>query len=81
MKWQSEESVGRAEATEWARHFHQLESDMDHLLADMFRVPYEKIHAWCNPGRYIPGRDLAEAGLAELIELRPLEMMRKKRRR
>lgn len=41
----------------------------------------QKIHAWCNPGRYIPGRDLAEAGLAELIELRPLEMMRKKRRR
>ena len=29
MKWQSEENVGLGEAAEWARHFAQLETDMD----------------------------------------------------
>ncbi|MGO8752774.1 MAG: ATP-dependent Clp protease proteolytic subunit [Thermoguttaceae bacterium] len=81
MKWQSEENVGMTEAAEWARHFHQLETDMDQLLADLFGVPLEKIHAWCNPGRYMLGKELAEAGLAELIEIKPLELIRKKRRR
>jgi ATP-dependent protease ClpP protease subunit len=81
MKWQSEENVAMTEAAEWARHFHRLETDMDQLLADLFGVPLEKIHDWCNPGRYMLGKELAEAGLAELIEIKPLELIRKKRRR
>ena len=36
MKWQSEENVGLGEAAEWARHFAQLETDMDRLLAELF---------------------------------------------
>ena len=36
MKWQSEENVGLPEAAEWARHFGQLETDMDRLLAELF---------------------------------------------
>src|SRR5712672_361956 len=39
MRWQSEENVGLAEASEWARHFAQLEQDMDTLLAELFGVP------------------------------------------
>jgi len=67
MKWQSEESVGLAEAAEWARHFGQLEKDMDHMLADLFGVSRDVMNEWINPGRYVSGSDLAAAGLAELL--------------
>jgi ATP-dependent Clp protease protease subunit len=67
MKWQSEENVGLSEAAEWARHFGQLEKDMDALLADLFGVSREIMSGWINPGRYISGSELAGAGLAELI--------------
>jgi ATP-dependent Clp protease protease subunit len=69
MRWQSEENVGLAEAAEWARHFGQLEQDMDALLAHLFGVPVETMHEWINPGRYVSGRELAAAGMAELMEL------------
>lgn len=67
MKWQSEEHVRLAEATEWARHFGELEEDMDHLLADLLGLPYEKLVRWIRPGSYVSGRTFAAAGLAELI--------------
>lgn len=74
MKWQSEEHVGLAEAAEWARHFGQLETDMDQLLAELLGLPREQIVQWMQPGRYVSGRELAEAGLAELVELKPLKL-------
>jgi len=70
MKWQSEEHVGLAEAAEWARHFGNLEQDMDSLLADLFGVPQEDMEKWIKPGRYVSGPELADAGLAEVIDLR-----------
>ena len=76
MKWQSEEHVQLAEATEWARHFGELEREMDHLLAELFGVPYENILRWMRPGCYVTGSQLAEAGLAELVDLRPLSHFR-----
>ena len=69
MKWQSEEHVGLAEAAEWARHFGDLERDMDHLLAEMLGVEPDALSKWINPGRYISGREFAEAGHAELVPL------------
>ena len=69
MKWQSEEHVGLAEAAEWARHFGDLERDMDRLLADMLGVAPEVLDKWINPGRYISGREFAEAGFAEIVQL------------
>jgi len=75
MKWQSEENVDLGEAAEWARHFGQLESEMDLLLANLFGVPNEKILAWVRPGRYVSGREMAEAGLAELIDLKSLDFL------
>jgi ATP-dependent protease ClpP protease subunit len=74
MKWQSEEHVGLAEAAEWARHFGQLETEMDVLLADLLGVPSSEMTKWITPGRYVSGRELAEAGLAELIELKALRL-------
>ncbi|MCA9260490.1 MAG: ATP-dependent Clp protease proteolytic subunit [Planctomycetales bacterium] len=68
MRWQSEENVGLAEAAEWARHFGQLERDMDALLARLFGASFELMDQWINPGRYLSGKELAEAGLAQLID-------------
>jgi ATP-dependent protease ClpP protease subunit len=72
MKWESEEHVGIAEAAEWARHFVQLEQDMDDLLAKLLGVDADRLAKWMKPGRYVTGREFAEAGLAELIEVAPL---------
>lgn len=81
MKWQSEENVGLLEASEWARHFAQLEADMDRLLAELFGVPPERIEPWVRPGRYVSGPELVEAGMAELVDLEPLPLWQKSRRR
>ena len=74
MKWQSEEHVGLNEAAEWARHFGDLERDMDHLLAKLFDISLDKIDHWIAPGRYVSGKELAAAGMAELIPLAPLNL-------
>jgi ATP-dependent protease ClpP protease subunit len=79
MKWQSEENIGLLEAAEWARHFAQLETDMDQLLAELFGVEKEKVRQWVSPGRYLSGQEMVEAGLAEMIELKPLALRRRKR--
>jgi ATP-dependent Clp protease protease subunit len=76
MKWQSEEHVDLSEAAEWARHFGQLETEMDRLLAQLLGVPDETIQQWVRAGRYVSGPELAEAGLAELIELKRLDILR-----
>ena len=78
MKWQSEENVGLGEAAEWARHFAQLEVEMDRLLAQLFKVPAETIGQWVRAGRYVSGPELAEAGMAELIELKELDVLRRR---
>jgi ATP-dependent protease ClpP protease subunit len=72
MKWESAEHVGIAEAAEWARHFGELEQDMDTLLARLLGVQPEKLADWLRPGRYVSGREFAAAGLAELIEVGPV---------
>jgi ATP-dependent protease ClpP protease subunit len=74
MKWQSEEHVGLAEAAEWARHFGHLEKEMDQLLAELFGIPTAEMQKWITPGRYVSGRELAEAGMAELIDLHKLKI-------
>jgi ATP-dependent protease ClpP protease subunit len=74
MKWQSEEHVGLAEAAEWARHFGCLEQEMDSLLAELFGIPQAEMAKWITPGRYVSGREMAEAGMAEMIDLRKLKL-------
>ena len=71
MKWQSEEHVQLAEAKEWARHFGDLECDMDRLLAELFGVPYKKLLHWMRPGCYVSGPQLAEAGLGRTCRRQP----------
>ena len=80
MKWQSEEQVGIREAAEWSRHFTSLEVEMDNLLIHLFGVDQGSddaslIQLWCDQHRYVTGHELADAGFAELIDLRPLEWL------
>ncbi len=72
MKWQSEEQVGLGEASEWARHFAQLEQEMDSLLTRFFGTASQQVEQWIRESRYITGRELVEAGLADLLELSPV---------
>lgn len=69
MKWQSEEHVGLDEAAEWARHFGVLEEDMDALLCSLFGAELKQVESWIRPGRYVSGRELVDAGLAEMLDL------------
>ncbi|MCH7726859.1 MAG: hypothetical protein IH991_10310 [Planctomycetes bacterium] len=72
LKAQSEEQVGQAEAAEWSRHFSQFERDMDQLLALLLKADESQLAEWMVPGRYVTGRELAEAGFAELVDLTSL---------
>jgi len=76
MKWQSEEHIGMREAAEWSRHFAELEREMDVLLAELFGREAERINEWIARHCYVSGRELAAAGLAELIPLSPLSHLR-----
>lgn len=72
MKWQSEEHVGIREASEWSRHFTALEKEMDVLLCELFGTAEDLICEWIRTHRYVTGREMAKAGLAELVALEPL---------
>jgi len=72
MKWQSEEHIGITEAAEWSRHFAELEREMDVLLGELFGGATDLINEWSQSHRYVTGREMAAAGLAELIGLEPL---------
>ena len=45
---------------------------MDVLLCDLFGRSADLINEWSRTHRYVTGRELAAAGLAELIGLAPL---------
>lgn len=69
LRWQSEESVKYEEAAEWARHFKEMEGDLDRLLAKMFDIDVERLTSWTRPGRFVTGAEMVEAGLAEMLDL------------
>lgn len=68
MRWQSDEDVKLEEATEWARHFKDLELRLDTLLQELFGVDQSLLHGWTRPGRFVTGAELAAAGLASLFD-------------
>ena len=69
VRWSSEENVRIEEAAEWTRHFGVLEDEMDRLLSKLFAFPLETILAWTRPGRFVSGAEMAEAGLAKMVDL------------
>ncbi len=68
MRWQSEEDVRLEEATEWARHFKEMETRLDALLASLMNLPPETLNNWTRPGRFISGPELAAANIAILFD-------------
>lgn len=69
LRWQSEESVKYEEAAEWARHFKEMERDLDEILSRMFETSLERLAAWTRPGHFVTGAEMVEAGLAEMLDL------------
>jgi len=69
IRWSSDSDVRFEEAAEWARHFQFLEKDMDRLTARLLNFPEEKLAEWIRPGRFVTGREVAEAGLAKMVDL------------
>jgi ATP-dependent protease ClpP protease subunit len=69
MRWQSEKRVISSEAVHWARHFDQMERDIDDLQARLFGAAEEQVRAWTADGQYVSGPQVVAAGLAELLEL------------
>jgi ATP-dependent protease ClpP protease subunit len=69
MRWQSEKRVPSQEAYRWAKHFEEMEKDMDKLQARLFGVAEELIRSWTEGGHYVTGQQVVEAGLAQLLEV------------
>ncbi|QDV48130.1 ClpP family protease [Gimesia fumaroli] len=68
VRWQSEDDVRFEEAVEWARHFKVMETDFDRLQAQLFGVDQILLDKWTRPGKFVSGQELADAGLAQLID-------------
>ena len=69
IRWQSDDDVRYEEAVEWARHFAVMEKDIDSLIARMFGISEDKLAEWTQPGKFVTGAELVEAGLATMVDL------------
>jgi ATP-dependent Clp protease, protease subunit len=69
MRWQSDKRVGAEEAYLWAKHFEELEKDIDNLQVRLFGAAEEQVRTWTQGGHYVTGSQIVAAGLAEMLEL------------
>ena len=69
MRWQSEKRVDSSEALRWAKHFDDLERDVDDLQVRLFGAAEKKVRDWTAAGDFVTGPELVAAGLAEMLEL------------
>jgi ATP-dependent Clp protease protease subunit len=69
MKWESEKRIASTEALNWAKHFGDLEKDIDDLQLRLFGGAEEQVREWTHLGRYVTGREIVAAGLAEMFEI------------
>lgn len=70
MRWESDKRVDSVEARHWAAHFEQLEEELLDLEVKLLgNISKQLVRSWINEGRFITGRQVAEAGLARLHEL------------
>ena len=68
IRWESGEDIERVEASEWARHFMRLEEQCDELLARLLGAELSLIQEWSRLSRYVSGREMAEAGLIQIVD-------------
>ena len=69
MRWQSDKRVGSGEAYTWAKHFRELEKDIDALQARLFGAAEEQVRTWTEGGQYVTGPQIVAAGLAEMLDV------------
>lgn len=69
MRWQSEKHIDREEARQWSSHFQKLEEDLDQLQQKIFGNLAHLVKKWSSEGRYLTGEQIADAGLAQLVEV------------
>jgi len=69
MRWQSEKRVGSEEAYLWAKHFEEMEKDIDDLQVRLFGKAEEQVRTWTAGGHYVTGPELVEVGLAQLLDI------------
>jgi ATP-dependent protease ClpP protease subunit len=69
MRWQSEKRIGSFEASHWARHFGDMEKDIDDLQARLFGAAEEQVRTWTANGQYVTGEQIVAAGLAEMLDV------------
>jgi len=69
MRWQSEKRVNSQEALHWAKHFEDMEKDIDDLQIRLFGAAEADLREWTVEGRYVTGPQIVAAGLAEMLEL------------
>jgi ATP-dependent protease ClpP protease subunit len=67
MRWQSEKRVAAEEAFLWARHFEEMEKDLDNLQAELFGNAAEQVRTWTKGSYYVTGPQMVAAGLAEML--------------
>jgi ATP-dependent protease ClpP protease subunit len=67
MRWQSEKRVAAEEAFLWAKHFEDLEKDLDNLQIELFGQSEEQVRTWTKGSYYVTGPQLVAAGLAEML--------------
>ncbi len=69
MRWQSEKRVNAQEASHWAKHFEDMEKDIDELQVKLFGSAEQQVREWTAEGQYVTGPQIVAAGLAEMLEL------------
>ncbi len=69
MRWQSEKRVGSEEALQWAKHFEEMEQELDNWQNQLFGGADEQLRTWTRIGRYVSGTEMVAAGLAEMLPL------------
>lgn len=69
MRWQSDKRVSAQEASHWAKHFEEMEREIDILQEKLFGDAAEQVRGWIQGSQYATGVQLVAAGLATLLEI------------
>ena len=69
MRWQSEKRGQRSGGLHWAKHFEDMEKDIDELQVSCSAAAERAGREWTVEGQYVTGPQIVAAGLAEMLEL------------
>ena len=64
---ESDKLIDATAARHWASHFVKLEEDLNAFQAHLFGGSEKLVMQWTEEGRFVTGKEVVEAGLAEMI--------------